>query len=88
LTIPAHTADGNSISSILKERFPGVNINVLASAANVAEAIPVYMRYHRNFNQFNDVINQKAITPVFAGEVSAASALSAIKAEIDGLLKN
>jgi putative effector of murein hydrolase len=69
-------------------RYPNTHLNVLFSAATVSEAVPVYMRYHRNFNQFNDIINQKAITPVLAGEVSAASALSAIKAEVDALLKN
>jgi multiple sugar transport system substrate-binding protein len=87
LTIPSHSADVGEINRILKQKFPQVNLDVLFNAANVREAVPVYMRYHRNFNQFNDIINQKAITPVMAGETTAAVALPAIKAEIDALLK-
>jgi multiple sugar transport system substrate-binding protein len=88
LTIPSNPSDNDAINGILRQRYPNARLDVLFNAASVAEATPVYMRYHRNFNQFNDIINQKAITPVLAGENNAATALSAIKAEIDALLRD
>jgi multiple sugar transport system substrate-binding protein len=88
LVIPSVAEDTPEIKKILKAKFPDVNLDVLFNAANVPEAVPVYMRYHRNFNQINDIINQKVVTPVLAGETTAAVALPAVKAEIDALLKN
>lgn len=88
LTIPSNPSDNDAINGILRQRYPNAHLDVLFNAASVAEATPVYMRYHRNFNQFNDIINQKAVTPVLAGENNAATALSAIKAEIDALLRD
>lgn len=86
MTIPAMTDATDEVKDILAQRYPGVDINVMFDAAEQEDACPVYMRYHENFTQMDEILRQEAIDPISTGEISAEEALNAVADDIQKLI--
>lgn len=86
MTIPALQSYQDKLKVILKGQYSGVDFDVMFNAVNDKDAKPVHMRYNANFNKLNEFINQQAITPVLAGEITAQKALSAIKDNANSII--
>lgn len=88
MSIPAVTSAVDDVKGILAEKFPDVDINVLFDAAEHPDAQPVYYRYHENYNEINDVINQEVVDPVTSGEKTPEEALTGVRDKITELIQD
>ena len=88
MSIPAITSTVDEVKDILKEKFPGVDIDVLFEAAQHPDAQPVYYRYHENYNEINDVLNQEVIDPITSGDETPEEALTAVKDKMNELIQD
>lgn len=88
MTVPAVKSAEDDVKEILAERFPGVDMNVLFDAANHPDATPVYFRYHENYNEINDILEQEVNGPIVSGEVTPEEALTAVRDKITDLIEN
>lgn len=87
MSVPALTSAVDDVKEILKEKFPGVDVDVLFEAADHPDAQPVYYRYHKNYNEINDVLNQEVISPITSGDKTPEQALTDVKDKINELIQ-
>ena len=78
----------DDVKSILSERFPEVDMDVLFDAANHPDATPVYFRYHKNYNEINETLYQEAISPIMSGDKTAEEAMIDVKDKITELINS
>ena len=61
---------------------------MLFEAAQHPDAQPVYYRYHENYNEINDVLNQEVIDPITSGDETPEEALTAVKDKMNELIQD
>lgn len=88
MTVPAVKSAEDDVKSILSERFPEVDMDVLFDAANHPDATPVYFRYHKNYNEINETLYQEAISPIMSGDKTAEEAMIDVKDKITELINS
>ena len=64
-----------------------MDVDVLFEAADHPDAQPVYYRYHKNYNEINDVLNQEVISPITSGDKTPEQALTDVKDKINELIQ-